>query len=109
MAGLASSLIRLVDYQMVLKDEILAVRQEVQSLHKLIMAMQAGQNVSSGATADLKENANQNLELVKDKDTSPKKGRTQATPPKPPVSSRELAANKPRRRNDARREGGKAR
>lgn len=40
MAGLASSLIRLVDFQVVLKDEILAIRREVQSLQEQLLPRQ---------------------------------------------------------------------
>jgi len=40
MAGLASSLIRLVDFQVALKDEMLAIRKEMLSLQKNLVQMQ---------------------------------------------------------------------
>jgi len=96
MAGLASSLIRLVDFQMVLKDEILAVRQEVKALHELMIAMQAGPAGSGGEKTALRRDNRQNLDLVKEKtDSGSIQGQEKETPPKPPARPRSRSKQAP--------------
>lgn len=87
MGGLASSLIRLVDFQVVLKDELIAMRQEVQSLQNQLQQMQAKSAGSAVAGAAGNDSGGQ-IESVKPQE--PKKAPRKPAQPR----ARKKAAEK---------------
>jgi len=95
MAGLASSLIKLVDFQVVLKEEIMAIRGEVQSMQEQLLQMRENKAGLTAQSLTVDKPADQsagevasNLAQEENKQTPP------ITPPRPRSRTKPTQAKK---------------